>query len=172
MESKNREQLRLAGKWACYGLALAVMLCLQTMPGFLTIGAAKPVFVLPLCLAAAMYEGEYAGAIYGCICGLLWDFTGGRTVGLLALTLMLLCFVSAVSVRLYLQASAGNFLLLCVLCGGVLLTLDFAFHYWLWGYAEPGVHYLTTVLPTLVFTCALSPVSFYLVRRLHRAFPE
>jgi len=35
----------------------------------------------------AVYEGEFAGALFGAVGGLLWDYTAGRTVGMLALGL-------------------------------------------------------------------------------------
>ncbi len=62
-------------------------------PGLLQLGQAKPLFILPLCLAVAVYEGEFAGALFGAVSGLLWDYTAGRTVGMLALELLLLCFL-------------------------------------------------------------------------------
>lgn len=65
---------------------------LQTMPGLFQFGAAKPLWLLPLCLAVSAAEGEFAGAIFGAVCGLMWDYTAGRTVGMLALELMILCF--------------------------------------------------------------------------------
>ena len=73
-------------KWGCYVLALFVCAALQTTPGLFQLGQAKPLFILPLCLAVAVYEGEFAGALFGAVCGLLWDYTAGRTVGMLTRT--------------------------------------------------------------------------------------
>ena len=72
--------------------------------GCSSLGQAKPLLVLPLCLAVSVFEGEFAGALFGMVCGLLWDYTAGRTVGMLALELMLLCFGVGVLVQLYLQS--------------------------------------------------------------------
>ena len=33
----------------------------------LNMGQAKPLFILPLCLAVAVYEGEFAGALFGAV---------------------------------------------------------------------------------------------------------
>ena len=57
MESKRQRRLRLTTKWAAYSLMLLVAATLQAMPGLFTIGGAKPIFILPLCLAVALFEG-------------------------------------------------------------------------------------------------------------------
>ena len=96
MESRRRRNLQTTVRWLLYVLLALLCAAAQTTPGFLAIGAAKPVFLLPLCLAVAVREGEYPGACFGAGVGLLWDFTSGRVVGLLALSLLVLCFASAV----------------------------------------------------------------------------
>ena len=53
MESRYRLLKLLVLKWICYTLLLLLGAALQTAPGFLTIGAAKPVFILPVCVAVA-----------------------------------------------------------------------------------------------------------------------
>ena len=66
-------------------------------------GAAKPLWLLPLALAVAVFEGEFAGAVFGAVCGLMWDWLAGRTVGMLALELLLLCFAVSAVMQLLLQ---------------------------------------------------------------------
>ena len=92
MESRRMRSRSQILKWVCYAVALFVCAALQTTPGLLQLGQAKPLFILPLCLAVAVYEGEFAGALFGAVSGLLWDYTAGRTVGMLALELLLLCW--------------------------------------------------------------------------------
>ena len=88
MESRRKRSRSQRLKWGCYILLLVVCTVLQTMPGLFQFGAAKPLWLLPLCLAVSAAEGEFAGAIFGAVCGLMWDYTAGRTVGMLALELM------------------------------------------------------------------------------------
>ena len=95
MESRRRRSRSQLLKWGCYVLALFVCAALQTTPGLFQLGEAKPLLVLPLCLAVAVFEGEFAGALLGTVGGLLWDCTAGRTVGMLALELLLLCGIGA-----------------------------------------------------------------------------
>ena len=73
----------------CTSLLLLGCTVLQTVPGVsLCWGRPSPVLLLPLALAVAVCEDEFSGALFGAVCGLMWDYTAGRTVGLLALTLM------------------------------------------------------------------------------------
>ena len=79
MESRRMRSRSQILKWVCYAVALFVCAALQTTPGLLQLGQAKPLFILPLCLAVAVYEGEFAGALFGAVSGLLWDYTAGHT---------------------------------------------------------------------------------------------
>ena len=62
MESRRRRSRSQLLKWGCYVLALFVCAALQTTPGLFQLGEAKPLLVLPLCLAVAVFAGEFAGA--------------------------------------------------------------------------------------------------------------
>lgn len=170
METRKQRRRRLFGKWAGYSLILLAAGVLQTTPGFLVIGRVKPVFILPVCLAVAMAEGEWAGAVFGAVGGLLWDLTAGRTAGLLAIGMLMLCFGAALLLELYLRANRINFLLLSGVGCLVLLSVDFLFIYLMPGYAYPGERFLSVVLPTCVFTAAVSPAALWLTGRVAARF--
>ena len=97
MESRRKRRRSQLYKWGLYALLLLGCTVLQTVPGFLLIGQARPVFLLPLALAVAVCEDEFSGALFGAVCGLMWDYTAGRTAGLLALTVMGLSFAVSVA---------------------------------------------------------------------------
>ena len=170
MESRRRRSRSQILKWVCYGLLLFVCAALQTTPGLFQIGAAKPLYLLPLCLAVSVYEGEFAGALFGAVCGLMWDYTAGRTVGMLALELMLLCFAIAVLVQLYLQSAPGNFVVISTAAALLVLSCDWLFFYYMPGYENAAARYLWFVLPSAVFTIPVSLVLFLLVRRIYNEF--
>ena len=136
----------------------------------LQLGQAKPLFILPLCLAVAVYEGEFAGALFGAVSGLLWDYTAGRTVGMLALELLLLCFALSVLVQVYLQGSTWNFALISTGTALVVLSLDWLFFYYMPGYSGAVERYLWFVLPTAALTIPVCLVLFGAVRRIHAEF--
>ena len=129
MESRRKRSRSQILKWCCYVLGLFVCAALQTTPGLFQLGQAKPLLLLPLCLAVSVCEGEFAGALFGMVCGLLWDYTAGRTVGMLALEMMLLCFAVGVLVQLYLQSAPGNFAVISAAAALLVLSCDWLFFY-------------------------------------------
>ena len=170
MESRRRRSRSQLLKWGCYVLALFVCAALQTTPGLFQLGEAKPLLVLPLCLAVAVFEGEFAGALLGTVGGLLWDCTAGRTVGMLALELLLLCFAVSVLVQLYLQVNPGNFAAVSTATALVVLSLDWLFFYYMPGYAGAGEHFLWVVLPSALMTAPGSWLLHCAVRRISTEF--
>ena len=170
MESRRKRSRSQVLKWGCYVLALFVGAALQTTPGLFQLGEAKPLLILPLCLAVAVFEGEFAGALFGAVGGLLWDYTAGRTVGMLALELLLLCFAVSVLVQLYLQANPANFTVIATATAVVVLSLDWLFFYYMPGYSEAMQRYLTFVLPCAVLTIPAAWLAFVLVRRIETEF--
>ena len=170
MESRRKRSRSQILKWCCYVLGLFVCAALQTTPGLFQLGQAKPLLLLPLCLAVSVCEGEFAGALFGMVCGLLWDYTAGRTVGMLALELLLLCFALSVLVQVYLQGSTWNFALIGTGTALVVLSLDWLFFYYMPGYSGAVERYLWFVLPTAVLTIPVCALVFGCVRRIHAEF--
>ena len=170
MESRRRRSRSQLLKWGCYVLALFVCAALQTTPGLFQLGEAKPLLVLPLCLAVAVFEGEFAGALLGTVGGLLWDCTAGRTVGMLALELLLLCFAVTAVMQLYFKNSAANFALIASAAALLVLTLDWLFFYYMPGYSGAASRWLWFVLPTAALSVPVCFPLFGVVRRIHEEF--
>lgn len=170
MESRRRRSRSQLLKWGCYVLALFVCAALQTTPGLFQLGEAKPLLVLPLCLAVAVFEGEFAGALLGTVGGLLWDCTAGRTVGMLALELLLLCFAVSAVMQLYFKNSAANFVLIASAAALLVLTLDWLFFYYMPGYSGAASRWLWFVLPTAALSVPVCFPLFGVVRRIHEEF--
>ena len=170
MESRRKRSRSQLLKWGCYVLALFVCAALQTTPGLFQLGEAKPLLVVPLCLAVAVFEGEFAGALLGTVGGLLWDYAAGRTVGMLALELLLLCFGVSVLVQLYLQVNPGNFAAVNTMTALLVLSLDWLFFYYMPGYAGAGERFLWVVLPSALMTAPGSWLLHCAVRRISTEF--
>ncbi len=136
----------------------------------LRLGQAKPLLVLPLCLAVAVFDGEFAGALLGTVGGLLWDYAAVRTAGLLALDLLPLRFVVSVLVQLYLQVNPGNFAAVNTMPALLVLSLDWLFFYYMPGYAGAALRYIAFVLPSAVLTLPAALLAFWLVQRIHDGF--
>ncbi len=173
MESRYRLQKLLILKWLCYTLVLLLGAALQTTPHFLQIGAGKPIFLLPICMAVACIEDPYTGAWFGMAGGLIWDWTAGRVPGLLAIGMAGVCFFAGIAVILILRVNHMNFVLLAGSGTWLIVSMDFVFNYWMRGYVHPQVEYLTRVLPTVIFTAAISPFVMMLLKKINKKFqPE
>ena len=57
MESRRKRSRGQIVKWICYALLGLLCAVLQTTPGLFQFGAAKPLWLLPLALAVAVFEG-------------------------------------------------------------------------------------------------------------------
>lgn len=117
-----------------------------------------------------MFEGEFAGAVFGAVCGLMWDWLAGRTVGMLALELLLLCFAVSAVMQLYFKNSAANFALIASAAALLVLTLDWLFFYYMPGYSGAASRWLWFVLPTAVLSVPVCFPLFGVVRRIHEEF--
>ena len=63
MESRRKRSRSQIIKWVCYTLLMLLCTVLQTTPGLFQLGDAKPLWLLPLALAVAVEEDEFAGGI-------------------------------------------------------------------------------------------------------------
>ena len=170
MESRRKRKSSQIFKWVCYTLLMLLCTVLQTMPGLFQLGTAKPLYLLPLALAVSVFEGEFAGAIFGAVCGLMWDYTAGRTVGMLALELMILSFAVSAVVQLYLKDTAQNFLLIAAGCAVLVLACDWLFFYYMPGYSGAWNRFLWFVLPSAVLSIPVSLPIYWAARKISMEF--
>ncbi|MEG0338588.1 MAG: rod shape-determining protein MreD [Oscillospiraceae bacterium] len=166
----NRRNFLIFFKWVTYVAAFVLCAVLQTTPYFLAIGGVKPALVLPLCLAVAVYEGEFSGALFGAFGGLVWDMLSGRVVGFFALGVMLSCFAVALLAQLYLKENSTNFVLMTAGAALFITGYDFLFRYIMPGYSGALAYYCSVILPVIIFTAAVSPIALWLIKKLHFSF--
>ena len=170
MESRRKRRRSQLYKWGLYALLLLGCTVLQTVSGFLLIGQARPVFLLPLALAVAVCEDEFSGALFGAVCGLMWDYTAGRTAGLLALTVMGLSFAVSVASQLYLKLTTPNFGLVAAGAVWLVVSGDFLFYYAMPGYSGMAGRYLAYVPLTVLMSGVLALPLYRAVRWVSDTF--
>lgn len=162
--------LRMVGKYGCYALLLLLAMVLQTTPGLFSLGGTKPAWLLAVAVAISIQEGEFIGALYGVLAGLLWELAAGRIIGEFSILLLMLCFGIALLFMLVLRATPLNVSLLTALAALVLCSVDFVFSYWLQGHAGVGAVYLRRMLPTALYTGLIACLCLWAVRAVSRRF--
>ena len=112
---------KTALKWTAYILLLLLLCGCQSTPGLLAIWGVRPVLILPLTVAVALFEREAPSGAFGLLAGFLWDISAGRLFGFYGMVLMLCCVAVTLLSMYCIRVNVANFLLLCftvsLLCG-------------------------------------------------------
>ena len=160
----NRRTKLMIAKYALYVLLMVILYVLQTDPNLFAIAGVKPGLVLPFAVCIAMFDSQLAGGLFGLLAGILCDTSSNVLFGFQSILYLLIC----TAVGLLVTNS-----LIFVGCGFAgRLLLEYFFCYAMWGYDNAYLILLQRMLPNLLYTLALTPLWFLLVRRLHRFFQE
>ena len=153
-------------KHASYFVLLWVFYILQTTPGFLEYNGIKPIFIIPIVVAIAGYEGEFVGASYGLAAGVLWDLSAGRTIGFFGMPLTIICFAVGILVKLYLRATVINFTTLSVIAIFMVVNQDFVFTYLLRNSTGVWAYYFKIVIPVILYSAVFSILLVVITKKL------
>lgn len=164
-------------KHVVYALLLALFYVAQTTPGLFVIAGVKPMWVVPVAIAIAMYEGEFVGGIYGAAAGLLCDAgtvprAGGGAVlfGFNGFFVCLFCIAAGLLIIYLLRCN----LLGCMLFVAVTMlargSLEFLFAYGMWGHENVWKLYVYYTIPVIVYTLVITPLVFWSVGKIFRKF--
>ena len=153
-----------------FALLLVFAALLQHTKGVLpVIGGANCFLLLPLCVAISMREKSLVAMAFGVLGGVLWDIVSPSGDGFYAAALCLLCFVCGALCSFLLRVNLRSFLLLCA-CAGLLLTLAHWFFFLcLPAIGSAGELLLRRELPSLVYTLAVSPLCYWVVKAVSKA---
>lgn len=159
-------------KWGTYLLLILVAYVLQTTTSLFVILGVKPLLLAPLAVCIAMFEGEFAGAVFGALAGLYCDLGAGQLFGSNGLVLMLCCFAAGLLVHVLMRPTLTACL---ILSGGTLLVrglFDFFFNLALWDYDGISRILLTNILPVVLYSLVVTPLFYYVIKKLSLRFAE
>lgn len=163
-----RRRLLVAARWVCYSLLLVLCYVLQTNRTFFSLGGIRPLWVPALCLVVACYEDAFPSVLFAMFGGLLWDLSSNRLAGFFAVQLMLCCFLCSSVVQLTLRRTVFNTAMLCLGCLFLTTGADFLCTYVLYSLPQRGSYYLGTLIPTMVYSVAVSAALYPLCRCICR----
>lgn len=157
-------------KWGIYSLILFLFYILQTMPGLFSLWGVKPVLVFSLVVTVSMFEDVLPSAIFGTVAGLLWDISSDKLFGFNGLIFLLICMTVSLICIYYLRSKLLNSLMFVAAAAIFQGLIEYVFYYVLWGYADAYKILLLHILPTALYTTAVTPLVFLLVRRTASKF--
>lgn len=146
------------------GLTLVFALWQAAPRGFPEIGGGRPLILIPLTTAVAMFTGPAGGAATGAAAGLLWDLNSARLFGFNGLVLMLIGCGAGLLVRLLLRNNPLSAGLLALGAVGLQGLTDWTVNYLLPNRPGAGLLLVRTLLPNALYTCLLALPVYWLVR--------
>lgn len=159
-------------KWGSYSLILFLFYILQTMPGLFELWGVKPVLIMSLAVCISMFEDVLPSAVFGMAAGLLWDISSDKLFGFNGLIFLVISAAVSLLCIYYLRSKLLNSLMFigaAALCQGF---IDYAFYYVLWGYSGVSKILYLHILPTALYTAAVTPLVFLLVRFVASKFTD
>ena len=160
-------------KFFTYALVVFFAYIIQTTTGLFDFFGINPILVLPACICIAVYEGEFAGGLFGFFFGLFCDSTSETVFGFNALIFLVFCVFAGLATIYIFRRSTMNIMLLCL--GAIFLRsfLEYFFGFILFGYEDLVPFFYTRIGPQIVLTSIFSFPFALLFRQMHKKFePE
>lgn len=163
----NKRRRIVIMKYVLYSLLLLILYMVQSDPHMLYIEEIKPLLVLPYAICIAMMDGELAGGLFGLAAGILSDTSSTILFGFQSLIYMAACVAVGLVVIYFMQPSLTNSLIFVSAILAARLLLEYFFYYVMWGYENISMILLQKMFPTLLYTVVITPLLYWLVKKLH-----
>lgn len=157
-------------KFLTYAILVFFAYIIQTIPDFMSFFGVSPILVLPACICIAVYEGEFAGGLFGFFAGLLCDSTSETVFGFNSCVYLLFCVAAGLATIYIFRRSTLNIMLLCLTAIFLRSSLEFFFEFILYGYENLEPFFYTVFAPQIVYTSVFSFPFCILFKKLHRHF--
>ena len=154
-------------KFAVYALIIFGAYIIQTTPGLFEFFGITPFIVLPACICIAVFEGEFAGGLFGFFAGLFCDSTSETVFGFNALLFLVFSVFAGLATIYLFRRSTMNIMLLCLAAVFCRFALEYFFIFVLFGYENLPSFFYTQLGPQIVLTSIFSFPLCILFRGLH-----
>lgn len=153
-------------------LAVLLAYILQETPALLAIKEVRPVLVISVVTLIAMFEGEFAGGLFGLFGGLLCDTAAAHIFGVASIFFLVLGCGCGLLVIYLIQPNEKTAFLLA---GGFALVYGLVSHYLiygLWGYEGAARLILVNTLPGALYTASSAALLLKPMKKFHDYFEE
>ena len=157
-------------KFTVYALIVFAAYIIQTTPGLFEFFGISPFLVLPACICIAVFEGEFAGGLFGFFAGLFCDSASETVFGFNALIFLVFCAAAGLATIYIFRRSTMNIMLLCLVAIFLRFVLEYFFMFVLFGYEDLPAFFYTRIAPQIALTSIFSFPLCVLFRKLHAKF--
>lgn len=156
-------------RYLAYTLELLVLFMVQETPGLLPhIYGVRPVLLLPAVVAIALFEEELPAMAFGIVGGLFCDFGLACPLGFHGVVLAVLCFLTSIQARAFLQVNILTAVLTGIWAIGLAIAAQWLFLYY-FSYSMPGYAFTHHYLPKYFYTLLFLPALYFLNKGLYQA---
>lgn len=158
------DKIRFVAKLTLYTLLSILFYIIMT-----SMHISRPPFLLvPLCIAISFFESEskLAISLFGAWSGLLCDMAMNKLLGFTSIILLASCLACSLLVTHLIRPNIFNHFVLSIAATTIVMFSDFFFGYYIWGHDHTFIIARTITIPVIVFTGILSPIVFWIVRRI------
>lgn len=169
----KRENKMIYIRWTILAGLIVIVSLFQNTDGLLpAVYGVRAMPLIPFVVCIGMYERDWGSAGLGLFAGLLWDGVSAHGQGFRSVYLMVIGCVCGLLLHYFMRRNLITGLLLT----GVSLVLHNVL-YWLFFIVIPGYDgaaelLLNFYLPSCLYSLAFMPLFFYLMKSLHKRFPN
>lgn len=154
------------------GLLFFAAFILQSTPGFLEVGSFKPLLLAGCVVSVAIFEQEYAGALFGAFAGALCDLGANTYFGFNAMMFMFCGLAVGLLCEYLTQRNLRNCVLFSAIFLVFLCSVNYFFQLGIYRYENAGYHWLKATAGTTLFSVLFVPLSYWIFGALHRRFEK
>jgi cell shape-determining protein MreD len=159
----RKDRFRIFMRWFFYSSALLIFYMVMAGGWF---RGWQPILIIPLAVAVAMREREFAASVFGAVCGLVIDIACGRIFGFTGIWLLPSCLGASLLVSHLIKVNLLNFLWLNAVVCALAAFADYLFRYVLFRVPNAHLHFTDFILPAHLSAAVLSPLIYLLVKAI------
>ena len=126
----------------------------------------RPLILIVVFLAVAIFEREYASMFFGITVGFLLDVSIGNFIGIHTILLFILGYTLGVLFTYFISINLFTFSLTSLIFIPLILLYRFLFFYIIPGFDNAKYAFLYHLLPSIVYTMIISPFVYYINRSI------
>lgn len=155
-------------KYLAYALEVVLLYVLQDTPNLMPqLWGGKPLLLAVLALAIAAKENQIPSMVFGAVCGVLTDISGGG-IGYFGIALTLVCFLESEIFKKYLVVSFWSVLAYAFVAVAVIVGVYFVIFRLLAGIEGAGGLFVSHYISRIVYTTVCIIPLYFLNRFLYR----